>query len=128
MTREEMTIGPLMKVGLALRVIPPEPLTNKQPAVALNFIYGIGISGLTPFEKALAGKSQGDDLQLEVPSDRFAEIFGHLGCSLAKAVTFPTPWQMEITVVSLEKAENRELIKAMAEMSGCGGNCGCGCS
>jgi hypothetical protein len=37
-----------------------------------------------------------------------------------------------VTITSVVAAENREIIKAMAEMqahggSGCGGDCGCGC-
>ena len=117
-----------MKVDLTLRAVVPGATENTEQTASVTFIYGIGMSGLTPFETALSGKTRGDCLTLDVSSEQFGEFFGHLGCSLLQAIPAQPPWRLLITVDSLTRAGDRELVKAMAGMEGgCGGGCGCGC-
>lgn len=127
MNHENGTIGPLMKVELDLLARPLESSGQAPEPVSMHFIYGIGVSGLTPFEKALAGKSSGEQLTLDVTAEHIGELFGHLGCTMIKTIAAQLPWRLEVRVKSAEKAGDRELIKAMAEMGGCEGDCGCGC-
>lgn len=127
MNQDNATIGPLMRVDLELRAIPPGIAEKTVEIASLSFIHGIGISGLTPFEKALTGKTRGERLSLDVSPGQFGELFGHLACNLMEAIPVQPPWRLEVTVGAFAKAGDRELVKAMAGMGGCGGGCGCGC-
>ena len=121
------TIEPLMQVSLSLRAGPAVRGNATTTETSLTFVCGIGVSGLTPFEQALSGKTTGDRVRLEIDQDRFGAFFGHLGCSVVQALNMEPPVHLDVTVQALERVSERDLVKAMAQMSGCGGGCGCGC-
>lgn len=104
--------------------------TAGHPKVPFTFVYGISTDGLTPFERSLFGKTAGDRLKLEIPSGTGCEIFGHLTRVLGENLDFsasrqPVSRQMDITIVAVSRATDREIIAAMAG-GGCG-SCDCGC-
>lgn len=118
------TIENLMKVTLSIQTTEPSDAADSKAQFV--FIYGIGPSGITPFEKALHGKRVGDRIRLDVPASAFCETVGHLDLPLRKPSGIMTPVTIQITVIDLERAQDREVVKAMAAGGSCS-DCGCGC-
>jgi hypothetical protein len=119
-----------MKVALQVTLSAggDSPLPSAQPA-AMEFIYGIGKEGPTPFENALNGKSVGDRLTLSADTGELRLLLGHLYPDLPGA----SKWghvrcRMEIAIADITQADGREVIKALASLvEGCDGGCECGC-
>ncbi|MDA8139889.1 MAG: hypothetical protein M0036_14665 [Desulfobacteraceae bacterium] len=123
------TIGPLDKVTLQLRIssTPTQP-EEELPTIKSSFIYGIGVQGVTPFEKLLFGKTVGDQIDLTIEQGCQHAFLGHLGHALLSQNQFKQPVHLNVTVLSVLDAESHEVVKAMAQLvEGCGGSCDCGC-
>jgi len=90
-----------------------------------EFIFGLGIEGLTPFEFLLSKQSEGDTFSLKVHPHDVCKTFQHIALP---AFDFPESIEsvfFKFQVIKVEDANSRELIKAMAELSSCGGSCEC---
>lgn len=124
MTEKNATIENLMKVTLNIRNA--EPSAEDAGTVPFVFIYGIGPSGITPFEKALFGKGVGDRIRVEVNPGAFCETVGHLELPLPSQSGILAPVSLQVTVIDVERAHDREVVKAMAAGGSCS-DCGCGC-
>ena len=118
------TIENLMKVTLDITA-DGETRTNDQAAV-FEFIYGVGAGGITPFEKALFGKSVGDRVRLEIGPADYRETVGHLELPLFEQIGIAKATCLAATVAGIARADDREVVKAMASSGSCG-DCGCGC-
>ena len=122
------SVGPLDKVHLQIKAVPGQGNKTSEPANAdVVLIYGIGSAGISPFEKMLHAKSVGDAFSLPVEPGADGVIFGHLHCSLTQTIQMAPPYTLHITVASVTPAPAQEVIRAMAQTTGCGGGCGCGC-
>ncbi len=124
MTEQSRTIENLMKVTLKIQAADPSAAGDR--GAPFEFIYGIGPSGITPFEKALFGKGVGDRIQLDVIPGAFCETFGHLELPLGDPSASMGPVALLVTVVDLKRAQDREVVKAMATGGSCN-DCDCGC-
>ena len=124
MTGQSRTIENLMKVTLNIQTV--EPSADDRSSEPFVFIYGIGPSGITPFEKALHGKQVGDRVKLDVNAGTYCEAMGHLELPLRKSSGILAPVSLEVTVVDVVRAKDREVVKAMAAGGSCS-DCGCGC-
>lgn len=124
----EKMIDPLDKVELDLEAIPRcEKCADTSVKARLAFICGIGVAGLTPFEHLLLGKTAGHVFSLRVEADPCQGLLGHLQCMMLQALSMTPPFDLQVKVRSVVPAENREVVKAMADLGGCGGGCDCGC-
>ena len=121
------TVGPVAKVSLLVRAKAHGRKLEEDGPASVSFIYGIGSQGITPFEKQLSGKTVGGSVCIRIEPGEQQSFFGHLTCTVMEAVEAPPPVDLEITVSKLEQADDRELVKAMAELSSCGSGCDCGC-
>lgn len=126
METQGKTIEMLDMVALDLRAQPCTGAGDGAPT-RVAFIFGLGTMGTTPFENLLFGKAPGDVLSLRIDAAHAPHLFGHLQCTVLQALPQVPPFDLQVTVRSVEKADNREVVKAMARMGGCGGDCGCGC-
>ena len=125
---KEKTINPLDKVELDLEALPRmEKGADTSVKARLAFICGIGVAGLTPFEHLLLGKTTGHAFSLRVEADPCQGLLGHLQCTMLQALSMTPPFDLQVKVRSVVPAENREVVKAMAGLGGCGGGCDCGC-
>ena len=103
-------------------------LTPKYPG--LEFIFGIGREGKTAFECELADKAEGEDVLLHLKKEAFHNFFEHLNPPLMDLFDGRDNAYLSVKIVAVAVAENREIVKAMAEMAAHGGvgcDCGCGC-
>lgn len=121
-------IGPLDKVHLIIKAVARlgnEAAETIETQAAL--IYGIGTAGVTPFEKMLHAKSTGDQFSLPIEPGVDTVIFGHLQRTVAHAIRMAPPYTLHVTVASVAPAAPQEVVRAMAQSTGCGGGCDCGC-
>ena len=90
-----------------------------------DFIYGLGIEGLTPFEYELAERAVGETFVLSVSKGHIPELFGHLAFLLPALPEESEPFYMRIGLLRMSPVDPREIIRSMAETTGCGDHC-CG--
>jgi hypothetical protein len=103
----------------------PESMDISPEPVYFEFIFGLGTSGLTPFEFSLANKHRDDEVILHINLRDIPETFAHIDLPLFQDLPEMDSLYLKIRIVDIQPAAGRELIKAMAEMGGCGDGC-CG--
>ena len=113
----------LMKV--TLNIVTGNPPGDDDSGTPFVFVYGTGPSGITPFEKALFGKALGDRIQFDLATTDFCETVGHLEFPLRKQTGMTDPVFLEVTITDIIRAQDREVVKAMAAGGSCS-DCGCG--
>ncbi len=118
------TIDNLTKVSLTIHAEGmADDRTRKK---SFTFIYGIGPSGITPFEKALFGKKVGDSIVYDLSPADFSETIGHLEFPFREQTGMTAPGSLRVVVEGIVRAPDREVVKAMASGGSCS-DCGCGC-
>ncbi len=126
MKTDRQPIEPLKKIGLhisagkrpsGMELMEPEPV---------EFIFGLGRTGLTPLERQIEGKSVGHCISLEVYRSYIPEFFGHIFPFPMRLKIPLDPFYLNMKIVSVDPAEPREVVSAMAEIAACSG-CDCGC-
>ena len=103
-------------------------LTPKYPEI--EFIFGLGPQGMTPFEYELADRTEGESVLLHLTKEAFHRFFEHLNPPLMDLFDGRSAVYLKVNIDGVTPAENREIVKAMADMSAHGGagcDCGCGC-
>ena len=103
-------------------------LTPKYPE--FNFIFGLAPEGMTPFEYELVEKVEGDIVLLHLKKDSLNRFFEHLNPQIWDLFDGRDEIYMKVNILEISAAENREIVKAMADMTAHGGggcDCGCGC-
>jgi hypothetical protein len=96
----------------------------------IKFIFGLGPEGMTPFEYRLVDKVEGDSVEFLLKKSDFLNFFEHLTPFIVNLVDKYDEVYLRATIEGITPAKNREIIKAMAEMTAHGGagcDCGCGC-
>ena len=89
MPEQPQTIENLMKVTLTIQTADPSVADDSSKPFV--FIYGVGPSGITPFEKALHGKGVGDRIRLDMTPSTLCETVGHLELPLGTTIRHHGP-------------------------------------
>jgi hypothetical protein len=103
-------------------------LTPKYPE--FSFIFGLSPEGMSPFEYELVEKVEGDDVLLHLQKETFNTFFENLNPPLWDLFDCREEIYLKVKILKVSAADNREIVKAMAEMAANGGggcDCGCGC-
>ena len=103
-------------------------LTPKYPE--LEFIFGLGPEGMTPFEYLLADRTEGESALLHLKKEDFHSFFERINPPLMDLFDGRDDVYLKVNINAVTPAENREVVKAMADMAAHGGvecDCGCGC-
>lgn len=103
-------------------------LTPKYPE--FSFIFGLAPEGMSPFEYELVEKVQGDDVLLHLQKSALNQFFEYLNPPLWDLFDDRDEIYLKVKILEISAADNREIVKAMAEMAANGGggcDCGCGC-
>jgi hypothetical protein len=103
-------------------------LTPKYPE--FSFIFGLAPEGMTPFEYELVEKVEGDDVLLHLKKNTLSRFFEHLNPPIRDLFDGRDDVYLKTKIAAVGAADNREIIKAMADMAAHGGgecDCGCGC-
>jgi hypothetical protein len=121
------TVKPLHTISLEVlagsspgaRDLTPDPL-------ALEFIFGLGVQGLSPFERLLEGLPAGDEARIELKRAVVPTTFLNLTPFFIELADRQDPLFLTVKVAGIRPAESREVIRAMARMVECGDDCCCG--
>lgn len=123
---EAEKIDPLKKITLSIEAgTTPDSMDLTSKSYEFEFIYGLGISGLTPFEMQLADKTVGEEIHLHITREGISQVFQHL---ILLPVTLPEhldSFYLRLKITKVIPADQREVIKALAEMASCEDHC-CG--
>ena len=126
MPQNDEKVGPLKKIILSLQAAKEpnsEPMTEISPG--FDFIFGIGPGGLTPFEYEISDRAVGDEVTIPLNRGDLEQIFQHL---TVPAVNIPEDlgsFYLKVKVMDVAPADQREVIRALAELANCGDSC-CG--
>jgi hypothetical protein len=106
----------------AMDLIPQNP--------EFSFIFGLATEGMTPFEYELVDKTEGEEILLHIRKNALNRFFEHLSPPLWDLFEGRDEVYLKARIAAVAKAENREIVKAMADIAahaGEGCDCGCGC-
>ncbi|RLB40210.1 MAG: hypothetical protein DRH12_10405 [Deltaproteobacteria bacterium] len=119
-------IGHLKLVTIEVQALSdPQASPNDQPGRSISFIFGLGPGGLTPFEMKLWGKGVGEELVLETKKLDMQSFLGHnLLWFLPDTKLLQYP-RLRVEVKGIKQAGDREVIRAMAEITEFGHGCSC---
>ena len=116
----------MQKITLSLETSSaPDPREAAEPLPTIEFVFGLGSGGLTPFEFALAEKTVGDQVQLQLVGNQLPEFFGHIRYPAACAVGESQSIVLIARVLAVEPASSREVVRTLADVANCGDSC-CG--
>ena len=104
-------------------------LSPKNPE--FKFIFGLAPEGMTPFEYELVEKVEGDDVLIHLEKSSLNRFFEHLNPQIWDLFDVRDAIYLKVIILEVSAADNREIVKAMADMTAHGGggcDCGCGCS
>ena len=104
-------------------------LSPKNPE--FKFIFGLAPEGMTPFEYELVEKVEGDDVLIHLEKTSLNRFFEHLNPPIWDLFDVRDAIYLKVIILEVSAADNREIVKAMADMTAHGGggcDCGCGCS
>jgi hypothetical protein len=121
----------LKKITVSLQAGTSHDTMNLAPKYQeLEFIFGLGPGGMTPFEYELVDKVEGQSVLIHLKKESFHSFFEHLNPPLMDLFDVKSNIYLKVKIDGVTPAENREIIKAMAAMTAHGGagcDCGCGC-
>jgi len=131
MNENKIKIGNLTKVTLGIEAgASSDDNSPRQEAFSFEFIFGLGTAGLTPFECELADKAEGDEIFLNLKQAHLRNTFEHICFPLHQLSGQTDNFSLKARVLKVIPAENREVIKALAQMAACdhgAGACGDSC-
>lgn len=123
---EDKKVKSLKKVVLALEAgTRPGASDLTSEPVLWGFVFGIGSGGLTGFEYALADRKEGESVEISLGREMVGEMLGHLSIPLPFEAIEEGPIYIKVGIERVETPDQREVIRAMADASGCGDHC-CG--
>ena len=123
---ESEKIEALKKITLSIEAGTAPDLMDLTPQSSqFEFIYGLGTSGLTPIEIQLADKTVGEEIQLHMSREEIPQVFQHLLLFSLNLPEQADSFYLKLKIKSVLQADQREVIKALAEIASCGDHC-CG--
>ena len=129
MNHQRLRVDALRKIGVSIEAgQSPEAMDLTTAALELDFIFGIGTGGISPFEYALVNRRSGERITVPVRRKQGPAFFGHLSHPILRHVGAAGDFYLAVRITGVSLPENREVVRAMAETAGCGPGCDCGCS
>jgi hypothetical protein len=120
----DQKIGPLKKVSVAMAAgRSPTAMDLMMRPATLQFIFGLAPTGWTPLEHALFDKRCGQQAVLHLKKSQLRDAFGHLASPMVAGLDEDAAVCLAVAVTAIVPADNREVVKALAEMAACQGCC-----
>jgi hypothetical protein len=117
---------PADKISILFTIYPLPQTKNEQTSINYEFIYGIGTYGLCPLELLLHSKAVGDEFEISINTNNWMDLFGHLPAPNLEVDLNSQKLKIKVQIKSIAPAQNREVIKALSNLTRCQGGCGCG--
>ena len=105
----------------------PENMDLGSGSSKVEFIFGLGPAGMAPFEYELVNKVEGDEILIHLKRENTPVFFEHLHLPLNNLFKDRHELYLNIKIQKIDPADNREVVKAMANMTAHGHGCDCGC-
>ncbi|UCG06304.1 MAG: hypothetical protein JSV83_20725 [Desulfobacterales bacterium] len=120
----------LKKITLSLEAgTSTENMDLRPGSSEYEFIFGLSPTGMSPFEYELINKKEGDEILIHLKRKNTPVFFEHLHLPLGNLFRDHKEIVLNVKIQKIDLADNREVVKAMADMTahahGC--DCGCGC-
>ncbi|MFP3999292.1 MAG: hypothetical protein ACOCR8_01750 [Desulfosalsimonas sp.] len=119
-------VGPLKKVTVHISAGKRPSGSELMEPEPVEFIFGLGRTGLAPLERRIEGKTVGHCTSLEIYRSYIPEFFGHIFPFPMRLKIPLDPFYLNMKIISVDSADPREVVRAMAEITACSG-CECGC-
>jgi len=123
MTRHSEQVDNLKKVSLGIEAWTNRDGEENAYTEDVTIIFGIGSGGLSPLEMQLQGRRTGDVLKGRVLRPQWVEFFGRPLPAVLTDSNANEEIVFRIRVKGVEPAEQREVVKAMAEAAECSSGC-----
>ena len=124
-------VANLKKITLSIQAGTTQDIMDLSPKYPeLEFIFGLGPEGMTPFEYELADKTEGESALLHLKKEDFTSFFERLNPPLLDLFDGRDDVYLKVNIDAVTPAEDREVVKSMADMAAygrAGCDCGCGC-
>jgi hypothetical protein len=120
----------LKKITLSFQAgTSPEKMDLTPKYTEFQFIFGLAPEGITPFEYELVEKVESDNVLLHLKKNSLNRFFIHLNPPIWDLFDGRAEVYLKANIAAVAEAHNREIVKAMADMTahGGGGDCDCGC-
>ena len=118
----------LTKVTLRLEAGTTADQMDLTPASPeFRFIFGIGPSGMCPFEYQLANKETGEEISLQLKKEETDRIFEHLHLPIMTLLEEHDSLHIKVKILKIEQPDATEVVKALAATASHDHGCGCGC-
>ena len=118
----------LKKITLSLEAgTSPESMDLGSGSSEVEFIFGLGPAGMSPFEYELVNKVEGDEILIHLKRENTPVFFEHLHLPLNNLFKDRNELYLNVKIQKIDPADNREVVKAMADMTAHGHGCDCGC-
>ena len=131
-TSDMVKIENLKKITLTLQAgTTPDTMDLPLKHPEIEFIFGLAPEGMTPFEYELVEKTEGEEVLLHLRKNACSAFFEHLSSLFWDLFEERDELYLKAKIDAVADAENREIVRAMAERAAHGGggcDCGCGCS
>lgn len=125
MEENEDRVGLLKKIGLHIEAgTGPERMDLSHGQAPFEFIFGLGVEGLTPFEFELADKRVGEDVDIFIKEKDVSAFFQHLSIPSLRG-TGGVDIYLKVKIKTVAQPEPREVVGALAEIADCGDHCCC---
>ena len=92
-----------------------------------EFIFGIGPTGMTPFEYELVGKNEGQKVLLRLTKETSPVFFEHLHLPIMNLFDAGDELFLTAKILKIAPADHRQVVKAMADITAHDHGCDCGC-
>jgi len=121
-------VQPLKKIKVRLQAGATDAAMDIHlPSPEIDFIFGIGSDGLTPFECLLADRRETESISGRVAGAEAGLFFGHVAPALGRLFETREAVFFNACIVAVETPPPREVIKAMADLAARGHEAGCDC-
>jgi hypothetical protein len=121
-------VGHLKKITLNIKAgTSPESMDLESGSSEVEFIFGLSPAGMSPFEYELVDKVEGDEIIVHLKRKNTPVFFEHLHLPLGNLFEDQNEMFLCVKIQKIELADNREVVKAMADMTAHGHGCDCGC-
>jgi len=118
----------LKKITLSLEAgTSPENMRLGSGSSEVEFIFGLGPAGMSPFEYELIDKVEGDEILIHLKRENIPVFFEHLHLPLGNLFKDRNEIFVNVKIQKIDPADNREVVKAIADMTAHGHGCDCGC-
>lgn len=121
-------VSNLKKVTIELQTgIAADNMDLEPAAVNFEFIFGIGPSGMCPFEYQLANKGVGEEISIQLKKKEANRLFEHLYLPVMMLLEEHDSLHLKVKILKIEQPDPAEVVKALAATAAHNHDCDCGC-